>query len=111
VAISARKPARYPGSPTSPTSPWRKDGDKYIAIPGKRELDLGKPLVLDSARDILRKDFEEIRDIFGRRGAYQNFKALLARRGALDRCYEYEAKATEEALRQWCRCNEIELTD
>jgi len=87
------------------------DEEKYIDIPDKRELDLGKPLVMDFAGYVLPSDFEEIRDIFGRRGAYQKFKALLARRNALDRWYEYESQATDKALRYWCSLNEIELTD
>lgn len=54
--------------------------EKYIAIPGKRELDLGKPLVLDFAREFLPGDSDEVRRIFGKRGAYQNFKRLLSRK-------------------------------
>jgi hypothetical protein len=87
------------------------DEEKYVWILDKRELDLGKSLVLDFAREVMPNDFEEIREIFSRRGAYQNFKALLARKEARDRWYEYEAKATEKALRNWCRLNEIELID
>ena len=87
------------------------DEEKYIDIPDKRELDLGKSLVMDFARDVLPSDFEEIRDIFRRRGAYQRFKALLARRNALDRWYEYESRVTDKALRDWCSLNEIELAD
>jgi hypothetical protein len=87
------------------------DEEKYVAIPDKRELDLGKSLVLDFAREVMPDDFEDVRRIFSRRGAYQNFKDLLARRGARERWYEYEAKTTEEALRKWCTLNEIELID
>jgi hypothetical protein len=87
------------------------DEEKYIDIPDRRELDLGKPLVMDFARDVLPSDFAEIRDIFTRRGAYHRFKALLARRNALDRWYEYESRATDKALREWCSLNEIELID
>ena len=38
-------------------------------------------------------------------------KALLVRRRALDRWHEFEAKATETALREWCAENGIELAD
>lgn len=85
------------------------DEEKYASIPDKRELDLGKPLVLDFACEVMPDDFDEIREIFSRRGAYQNFKALLVKKGTRERWYEYEAKATEEALRNWCRLNGIEL--
>ncbi len=45
------------------------DDEKYIAIPDKKELDLGKPLVLDFAREFLPDDYDEVRHIFSRRGA------------------------------------------
>jgi hypothetical protein len=43
------------------------DDEKYAAIPDKRELDLGKPLVLDFAREFLPEDYDEVRRIFSRR--------------------------------------------
>ena len=45
------------------------DNEKYIAIPDRRELDLGKPLVLEFAREFLPDDYDELRHIFNRRGA------------------------------------------
>ena len=87
-----------------------EDDEKYIAIPGKKELGLGKPLVLDFAREFLPDDFDEVRYIFSKRGAYQKFRALVTRRKVLERWYEFQTKATERALREWCEYNEIELT-
>ena len=88
-----------------------EDDEKYIALPDKRELGLGKPLVLDFAREFLPNDFDEVRYIFSKKGAYPKFKALLARRSAVDRWYEFESKATERALRSWCELNSIAVTD
>jgi hypothetical protein len=85
------------------------DEEKYIAIPDKREFDLGKPLALDFARACLPDDFDEVRHIFSRKGAYRKFKALLVIRNALDRWYEFESKATERALRDWCAFNLISV--
>jgi hypothetical protein len=85
------------------------DEDKYVALPDKRELDLGKPLVLDFAHEFLPDDFDDVRDFFSRRGGYRKFKALLARRGAIDRWHAFEAKATEQALRDWCALHSIEI--
>jgi hypothetical protein len=87
-----------------------EDGEKYIAIPGKKELGLGKPLVLDFADEFMPDDFDEVRYIFGKRGAYQKFRALLIRRDVLDRWYDFESKASEKALREWCAFHEIEIT-
>jgi hypothetical protein len=86
------------------------DDEKYIAIPDKRKLDLGKPLVLDFAREYLPDDFDEVRYMFSKRGAYKNFRALLIRRNVLDRWYDFESKAEERALREWCEFNSIEVT-
>jgi hypothetical protein len=88
-----------------------EDDANYVAIPDKRELGLGKPLALDFAREFLPKDFDEVRYMFSKRGAYQKFRALLIRRNALDRWYDFEAKATDRALREWCEVNSIEVAD
>jgi hypothetical protein len=40
---------------------------KYIPVPDKRELDLGKPLVLDFTRQYLADDFDQVARIFSRR--------------------------------------------
>jgi hypothetical protein len=88
-----------------------EDEDKYIALPDKRELHLGTPLVMDFVRQFLPRDLDDVRDIFRRKGAYARFKGLLARRGALEQWYDFELAATERALREWCKLNEIELAD
>ena len=87
------------------------DDNKYISIPDKRELDLGKPLVLDFARDFLSDDYDEVRQIFSRRGAYRRYKELLERCGALERWYDFSNKSAETALREWCAENGIETSE
>ena len=88
-----------------------EDDEKYVAMPSKRDLDLGKPLVLDFARQYLPDDFDEVRAIFSKRGAYGNFKALLTRRKALNQWYDFETKETERALRDWCAVHGITLAE
>src|SRR5215469_3955560 len=77
------------------------DDEKYISIPDKRELDLGEPLVLDFAREFLPDDYDEVRHIFSRKGAYRRYKDLLMRRGALERWY---GCSTAGSLSGWFRC-------
>jgi hypothetical protein len=36
---------------------------------------------------------------------------LLQRRNALEQWYEFEAKATETALKAWCDLNDVPLGD
>ena len=67
-------------------------------------------LVLDFAREFLPVDYDEVRHIFSRRGAYRRYKDLLVQRGALDRWYDFSNKSEETALREWCAENGIELT-
>lgn len=87
------------------------DDENYIAIPGKRDLGLGKPLVLAFVSECLPGDFDDVRYMFSKRGAYPKFKALLARRNAIDRWHDFENKATDKALRDWCEANSIEVSD
>ena len=76
----------------------------------KSKPPLGKPLVLDFAREFLPDDYDEVRHIFGRRGAYRRYKDLLVRRGVLERWYDFSNKAGEAALRGWCSENGIDLS-
>jgi hypothetical protein len=87
------------------------DSEKYIALPDKRELGLGKPLALDFARQFLPKDFDEVRYIFSKRGAYAKFKDLLIRKELLDQWDGFEKSAEETALRAWCDEHSIEVED
>ena len=87
------------------------ENEIYVQVPDKRELDLGKRLALDFAGQFLPNDFDQVARIFSRRGAYGNFKDLLARRGMLDQWYDFDNKAQERALRAWCAENGIALAD
>ncbi len=85
------------------------DGKKYVELPSPRDLDLGRPLVMSFAADELNDRYDEIADIFSRKGAYRRFKDFLIRVGALERWYAYESEAKEKALRAWCAENRIEV--
>jgi hypothetical protein len=87
------------------------DNEKFLQIPDKRELDLGRLLALEFTREFLPADFDDVRRFFSGRGAYGRFKDLLHRRGSLDQWYDFEAKAKEKALREWCELNSIEVSD
>ena len=85
------------------------DDGKYIAIPHKKDLDLGQPLVFRFVREYLPDDLDEVYDIFSRKGAYAKFRRLLARRSAVDRWRDFSTKAEEAALREWCAENAIDV--
>jgi Uncharacterised protein family (UPF0158) len=86
-----------------------EDRDKYIRIPHKNELDLGRPLVFAFIRERLPDQLHEVQRFFSKRGAYARFKDMLERKGALKAWYEFEAEAQEKALREWAEQNSIEL--
>ena len=86
-----------------------EDSQKYIPIPHRNDLGLGKPLVLKFVEEFLPDALNNVQEIFRRAGAYARFKDLLEHHGMLQRWYDYEANAQREALQQWCVDNEIEL--
>jgi hypothetical protein len=85
------------------------DQDKYISIPHKNELDLGKSLVLDFTSEHMPDELEKVYGIFRRKGAYSRFKELLEAKGLLDTWYKYEESHQKEALREWCHENNIDI--
>ncbi len=85
--------------------------DRYLRVPDKRELDLGRDLALDFAAERLPGDYQTVVDFFGKRGAYGRFKDLLDSRGLLDQWHAFEERETESALREWCRENGIEVVE
>lgn len=88
-----------------------EDASLYIAVPHKNDLDLGSRLVLRFVARELPDDYGAVADFFWRRGAYAHFKDLLDTRGMLQRWYEFEDRATEEALAGWCEENGIRCVD
>ena len=83
--------------------------DRYLAIPHKNELDLGRRLALRFVAQELPARYEQVEGFFRRQGAYARFKDLLEHEGVLERWYSFEADAVESALRQWCAENGLEL--
>jgi len=87
------------------------DENKYIALPDKNDLDLGKRLVLRFVYKYLPEEAEKIEGIFHHKGAYSKFKSILERKGIIENWYDYESAAQEKALREWCKFNGITISD
>jgi hypothetical protein len=87
------------------------ESEDSVELPHKNDLDLGKLLVFDFILENLPGDINHVRQIFSRRGAYDRFKDFVESKGLLQPWYDFEAKQQEQALRQWCKENGIELTD
>jgi len=85
--------------------------DRYVAVPHKNDLDLGRRLALAFVDQELPGDRDTVIGFFRRRGAYGRFKDLLYTRDMLQRWYGFESRAMEEALLAWCEENGIRLVD
>lgn len=85
---------------------------RYLGIPAKRDLGLGRRLAVRFARAHLDEDdADEVEAYFRREGACGRFKALLERRQLLKQWYDYENEAIREELAAWCEANDLELTN
>ena len=85
------------------------DPEKYIAIPHKNELDLGKTLVIEFTSTYLPEELKKVYSIFRHRGAYSRYKDLLESKGALEDWYKFENERQKVALKEWCQENKIEI--
>ena len=85
------------------------DLDKYIEIPHKNELNLGKPLVLEFSAMHLPDNLEKVNSFFHKKGAYSRFKNLLEAKGLLDKWYAFEEAEQKSALMEWCKDNDINI--
>jgi hypothetical protein len=86
------------------------DSDRYVAVPHKNDLDLGRRLALRFAEERLSSRYEEIAEAFRHRGAYGRFKRILESAGCLEDWYTFETAETARALREWCAENGLRLT-
>ena len=85
-----------------------EDGSLYLAVPPKRDLELGRSVALAFVADQLPHAYDTVRGYFAKRGAYSRFKDLLERTGHLDAWYVFENAAVEKRLREWCEENALE---
>ena len=83
------------------------DLDKYIEIPHKNELNLGKPLVLEFSAMHLPDNLEKVNSFFHKKGAYSKFKNLLEVKGLIDKWYTFEEAEQKNALMEWIKENDI----
>lgn len=88
-----------------------KECSGFIEVPHKYDLDLGQHLIFEFMDEYLPDDYDDVRNIFRRRGAYARFKDFLEERNMLQSWYDFENERTEAALREWCAEEGIELAD
>jgi hypothetical protein len=85
--------------------------EKYISIPHKNELDLGKALVIEFTSEYMPEELGKVHSIFSRRGAYSRYKDLLEGKGMLENWYKFQEERETSALKEWCRENNINIKE
>jgi len=85
------------------------DPDKYITIPHKNDLELGKALVIEFTSENFPEELDRVYSIFHRRGAYSRYKDFLDGKGFLDKWHRFENERRRVALKEWCRGNSLEI--
>ena len=86
------------------------DEARYLELPTRSELHLGKTLVLSFVESHIPEALAEVLEMFANRGPYPRFKKFLDRHDLLDQWYGFEGRETEKALRKWCGMKGLSLT-
>ena len=79
------------------------DPGLYVQVPDKRDLDLGKRLVMRFVSWALPGKYDEVDAIFRSRGAYARYKDLLFECELLEEWYKFEESATRKTLCEWAK--------
>lgn len=83
--------------------------DRYIPVPHKNDLKLGQSLALSFIDQEIPHEYNFAASLFRKRGAYRRFKELLQAEGLLEKWFAFEANASDMALQDWCKENNIEF--
>lgn len=86
------------------------ESDRYVGIPYKNDLNLGRNLVFKFSAQYLQDEIDEIYSIFSRKGAYRRYKDLLDSKGLLEEWYSFEDEHQKSTLLEWCEENEIQIS-
>lgn len=86
-----------------------EDHRRYLRVPHKRDLDLGRRLVDDFVLERAPGLYEQVQDVFHRRGAYSRFKDLLDKKGLLEDWYKFEDDRSKAKLKAWCERVRLEV--
>jgi hypothetical protein len=83
--------------------------DRYIPVPHKNDLKLGQSLALSFIDQEIPHEYNFAASLFRKRGAYRRFKELLQSERLLEKWFAFEANASDVALQDWCKDNNIEF--
>ena len=87
------------------------DNPRYVPLPTRRDLDLGRELALDFMREHSPDEWKWALDTLRRRGGWHRFKDHLEEIGLIKTWYDYQERRTNEALKAWCEKQGVEVED
>ena len=83
------------------------ENDKYLAIPTKQDLELGKPLALKFTALEMPDHIENVYAMFRKQGAYAKFKHLLNTLELTEKWYAFEKNQTQQAITDWLEMQRV----
>ncbi len=83
------------------------DNPRYLPVPTRHELNLGRQLALDFMHEHWPEEIDWARETLHCRGGWHRFKSRLEARGLMRQWFDYQEQRTMEALRAWCEANGI----
>ena len=86
-----------------------EDDEKYVPIPDTRSLDLGHTLAFRFTEAEMAQDYDQVRQMFRRPGAYGRFSRLVDDRALRDHWHRFREEQTRAALAAWCEENGLTL--
>ncbi|SFC31762.1 UPF0158 family protein [Massilia yuzhufengensis] len=85
--------------------------ERYVGVPDARSLDLGQAMVFAFVEAGMPGEYERVREMFRRKGAYRHFKDLVDKRGLTGKWHAFRDERTRAALREWCEDNGLQPGD
>lgn len=82
--------------------------DDYLEVPNQRDLDLGNAMALAFTEAEMAQNYDQVREMFRKKGAYANFSRLLEASNLRDKWHKFQEERTRQALSEWCRENGLE---
>lgn len=74
----------------------------YVNVPHRRELDPGKPLVMEFIQEHCPRELTRVEAMFARPGAFRNVKEFLRRQYLFEHWLIFEEQRIKDLLRNWC---------
>jgi hypothetical protein len=86
------------------------DQTKYIALPHKRDLNLGVVLVFNFVEKRLPNKASEVKMMFKKRGAYSRFSNWLDRHNLIDDWHHFRNETTTKTIITWCKNHSVNIS-